>query len=255
MIEIVKKIAREAGEITLKIREKGLLVSRKTEDASNIVTQGDKASEDLIIKAIKKHFPSHSVLSEESGANNIKSQYCWVIDPIDGTLPYSAGLPTFGVSIGLLKKGRPYLGVIDLPALGELYWAEMGKGAFLNNKKISVSKEDKIKEALVGFELGWMEGRKRVLRRLIEPVALNARYTPIFGCTVAGLCYVARGALDAYIHTAYPWDFAAGTAIIQEAGGRVTDQEGKPIDWSKDWIDFFVSNGLIHDEILSLIKQ
>ena len=254
MIEIVKKIAREAGEITLEIREKGLLASRKTEDASNIVTQGDKASEDLILKAIKKNFPDHSVLSEESGANDIKSENCWVIDPIDGTIPYSVGLPTFGVSVGLLKKGRPYLGVISLPALGELYWAEMGKGAFLNNKKISVSKKGKIKEALVGFELGWMENRKNVLRHLIEPVALNAQYTPIFGCTVAGLCYVARGALDGYIHTAYPWDFAAGAVIIEEAGGKISDQQGRPIDWSKNWMDVLVSNGRLHKQVLKLIN-
>lgn len=254
MIDIVKKIAREAGEIALKIREKGLLINRKTEDASNIVTQGDKASEDLIIKAIKKNFPSHGILSEESGANDRKSQYCWVIDPIDGTLPYSAGLPTFGVSIGLLKKGRPDLGVINLPALGELYWAQRGKGAFMDNKKISVSKKDKIEEALVGFELGWIEGRKKVLRNLIEPIALNARYTPIFGCTIAGLSYVARGVLDGYIHTAYPWDFAAGAVIIEEAGGKISDQQGNSVDWSRNWIDVLVSNGLLHKQILSLIN-
>lgn len=254
MLEVAKKVALEAGEVTLALRKKGIEIERKA-DVSNIVTKADTVSERLILRTLRKNFPSHIILSEEIGQDGKDSDYCWVIDPVDGTIPYSTGLPTYGVSIGLLKEGRPYLGVINLPALGELYWGEVGKGVFLNGKKISVSKKDSFEEALVGFELGWMEGRKHVLEDLIEPLALKIRYTPILGCTVAGLSYVARGVLDGYIHRSSSWDFVAGAALIQEAGGKVTDHFGKRINnWFDEDISLVVSNGLIHQQILRNIK-
>ncbi len=253
MLEIVKEAALEAGEIALKFRKRGVGIERKA-DVSNIITEADTASEKVILKALKKNFPDHTILSEETGRNGRESDYCWVIDPIDGTIPYSAGLPTYGISIGLLKEGKPHLGVINLPALGELYWGEAGKGVFLNGKRILVSKKNNFEEALVGFELGWMEGRKHVLEDLIKPLALKIRYTPILGCTVAGLSYVAQGVLDGYIHKSSPWDFVAGAVLIQEAGGKITDHFGREINWFDNEFSLIASNGLIHQQILETIK-
>jgi myo-inositol-1(or 4)-monophosphatase len=253
MIEIIKEAAIEAGKITLALRKRGIGIERKG-DASNIITEADTTSEKIILEAIKRNFPTHAILSEESGRNDKDSEYCWVIDPVDGTIPYSAGLPTYGISIGLLKDGKPYLGVINLPALGELYWSEAGKGAFLNGKRISVSKKSKFEESLVGFELGWMEGRKHVIENLIEPLALKIRYAPILGCASAALCYVAAGVLDGYVHRSSAWDFVAGAALIQEAGGKVTDHGGKEVGWFNEEIPLVVSNGLVHRQILETIK-
>jgi len=254
MLEVAKKVSLEAGKASLAFRKRGVGIERKA-GVDNIVTEADKASESLILKTLRKNFPDHAILSEEMGRNNKTSEYCWVIDPIDGTIPYSAGLPTYGISIGLLKEGRPHLAVINLPALGELYWGEAGKGSFLNGKRISVSTKDNFEEALVGFELGWMKGRKHVLEDLIKPIALKIRYTPVLGCTVAALSYVAQGILDGYIHRSSSWDFVAGAALIQEAGGKITDHLGRKIEnWFSDDISLLVSNGLIHKDILRNIK-
>lgn len=253
MIEVAKKAAIEAGEIALSLRNKQHTVKEKT-NLSDIATEADVAAEKEILKRLKSSFPDHNYLSEEIGAEDNGSDFQWVIDPIDGTLAYFSGLPMFGVSIGLLKKGKPYLGVINLPALGDLCWAEKGKGAFLNNKKIETTDEKDLARSIVGFDFAFAGTRVKETKKLLMPLIDKIGYPPILACTAVGLVYLAQGIYSAYIHSAYPWDFAAGAAIIEEAGGKVTDYGGKPIDWSKDWIDFFASNGHLHNKILSLIK-
>lgn len=253
MIEVAKKAAVEAGKIALSLRDKQHTVKEKT-NLSDITTEADIAAEKEILKILKSSFPGHSYLSEEIGAENNGSDFQWIIDPIDGTLAYFSGLPTFGVSIGLLKKGEPYLGVINLPALDNLCWAEKGKGAFLNNKKIETSDKKDLDRSIVGFAFGFAGTRVKETKKLLIPLVDKVRYPPISACTAVGLVYVAQGIYDAFIHSAYPWDFVAGAVIIKEAGGKMTDYEGKSIDWSKDWIDFFASNGHLHNKILSLIK-
>src|SRR3989344_8884472 len=137
MLEVAKKAANEAGEVVLKLRD-NLKVKTKSND-SDVLTQADLASEKIILATLKSSFPKYNYLSEEVGKEDNKSEYTWVIDPIDGTLSYASGLPFFGISIGLLKNNKPFIGVINLPALKSLYWAENGKGAFLNGKRIKVS--------------------------------------------------------------------------------------------------------------------
>lgn len=254
MIEIAKKVAIKAGRKVLFLRKKGLTFKNK-ERLGDIVTQADIISEEIILTELRKHFPTHNFISEEIGKINNHSEYTWLIDPIDGTTPYSSGMPTFAISIGLVKEGQPILGVVNLPALDSLFWAEGGKGAFLNGKKIKVSNKNELIKCVVGLDVPYVGARREAIERLLLPLADKVRYPPMLGCASVGGVYVAKGVLDAYLHSAYPWDYAAAFLIVTEAGGKVTDYNGKPIDWSKDWIDFFASNGLIHDEILSLIKQ
>lgn len=253
MIDIAREAALKAGRVVLKLRSQRLKYFIK-EKPGDFTTQADISSEKIIIKTLKSKFPRHNFLSEEIGNEDNGSSFRWIIDPIDGTIPYSSGLPTFGISIGLLKNNKPFLGVINLPALGSLFWAEKGKGAFLNGKRIKVSAKDDLTETVIGFDLAHMGGRKAELKKLIAPLVDKVRYAPSLGCTVAGLSHLASGVYDGFIHSAYPWDYAAGAIIIEEAGGKITDYQGKPIDWTKDWIDFFASNGLIHRKILALIK-
>ncbi len=256
MIEIAKRAALEAGRIALKRRFARHSIERKG-SADNFATESDFLCQQKILEILQSKFSKHNYRSEEKGGGNINngSEFTWVIDPIDGTGPYFSGLPTFGISVGLLKGGKPFLGVLNFPALDSIYWAEEGRGAFLNRERIRVIQERDLRKVMVGFDLGWMGEREEEIRGLILPLADRVRYTPILGCTIAGLAYVAQGVYGAYLHWAYPWDFAAGAAIIGEAGGKITDYEGREIDWTKDDISVLASNGLIHDEIIKLIKK
>lgn len=253
MIEVAKKAALSAGKIALFLSGKRhTFISKKK--LGDFTTEADLKSEREILRILQSSFPTHNYLSEEIGEKDNGSSYRWVIDPIDGTIPYSSGLPTYGISIGLLKKRKPILGVINLPALGLLFWAEAGRGAYLNGKRIRVSKKGDLIESVIGFGLAHAGGRKEELKRIVEPIADKVRYMPDVGSTVLPLCYVACGFYDGYLHSAYPWDYVAGAAIIEEAGGEITDFGGKPIDWSKDWIDLLASNAVLHDKLCQLIK-
>jgi len=254
MLETAKKAAILAGRKILSLRKRGLTFNNKKR-LGDFVTDADVASEQIILREIRSRFPNHNFISEEVGKIDNHSEYTWVIDPIDGTIPFSSGMPSFGISIGLIKEGKPYFGVINLPALNSLFWAERNKGAYLNGGRITVTKGKELLKSVIGFEFGYVGTRNVEMQKLLKPIIDKVRYTPVLGSTVVGLSYVANGNLDAYIHSAHPWDYAAGVVIVEEAGGKVTDYEGRPIDWSKDWIDVFASNGVIHEEILSLIKQ
>ncbi len=253
MIEVAKDVVVEAGEKILSLRGDELAIKNKGR-VGDIVTEADIASEKIIINRLKAEFPKHNFLSEELGKIDNRSEYTWVIDPLDGTIPFSLGLENFGISVGLLRDKVPILGVINLPALKSLYWAEKKKGAYLNGEKIKVSISKELSKSIVGFDLAYAETRKQEINKLIFPIADKVRFATIMGCTVVRVCYVAGGVYEAYLHSAHPWDFVAGAVIIEEAGGKVTNYQGKPIDWSKGWIDFFASNGHLHKKILSLIK-
>jgi myo-inositol-1(or 4)-monophosphatase len=253
MLEIAKRAAVEAGKAILFLR-KGQLKERIKSNASDIVTEADIVSDRIIDKILKRSFPTHSFISEETVNEGKFSQYTWIIDPLDGTLGYAGGLPFYGVSIGLVKNNKPYLGVINLPAFGSLYWAEKGKGAYLNGKKIKVAPLTDLSRAIISFDYHFAGGRKKDIQRILIKIADKVRYPPTFACSVVSLAYVAQGICHGNIHSAYPWDFLAGAAIIEEAGGRVTDYQGKAIDWSKKSIDLLATNGSLHKEILSIIK-
>lgn len=231
MIDIVKEAALKAGDLIFSFWGKKQKLIAK-EDKSDFATQVDKQAEDIIFDILRSKYPRYNLLSEEAGKINNDSDYCWVIDPLDGTLAYNSRMPNFGVSIGLLHNQEPILGVINLPAFKELLWAEKGKGAFLNNQKIKVSTTKNLGDAIVGLEFAHRGGRVQELKDYAVPVVDRVRYSPILACSILGLSYVARGIYDAYVHYAYPWDFVGCTAIIQEAGGNVTDNNGKKINWS-----------------------
>ena len=223
-------------------------------DSSSIVTKADLESEKLIFEILKSSFPKHNFVSEEKGRENNNSEYTWVIDPLDGTGPYFSGMPNFGVSVGLLKGKVPIVGVINLPALRILAWAEAGKGAYLNGERTRVSRQKEIGKAMVGFDLAWQRQRGEEIDKLLRPLAPKVRYTPILGCTVNGLVNLACGIYDAYVHWAYQWDYVAGAVIVNEAGGKLTDYQGKEIDWSEETMSVLASNGLLHRKIVNLIR-
>lgn len=208
----------------------------------------------LITKIIKKNFPDHNIIAEESGEINNNSEYTWAIDPIDGTIAYASGSPVFGVSIGLLKKNEPYLGVINMAGLKELYWAEKGKGAFRNNQKINIRNENILSESIIGLELGHTN-RKEKLDQYFHPIVDKVRGAYNVGSAVWHLVFVAGGRMDGMVLQANVWDFAAGATIITEAGGKISDFSGREINWQNKRIKMIASNGLIHEDLVNLYKD
>lgn len=254
-LQVAKEAAIKAGGVVAKLYGKKHSLKYKS-DPSDFATEADLESERIILEIITKNFPDHNILSEELGRNQSReSPYTWVIDPLDGTTTFVAGLPFFSISIGLLKNGQSIVGVINRVSEDELYWAERGKGTFLNKQKIMVSKKDLLKDSVLGLEYAYAHMREEEIETVHKRLVAKVRYPFTFGGTAVSLALVARGILDGYYHTAHPWDFVAGALLVEEAGGRITDFEGKPLDWSKDWMEVVATNGMIHKQMLAILNR
>lgn len=248
--EVAIKAAKEAGKIAGENFLKTNLVSLKDEDSW--VTEIDKLSESKIISVIKENFPDHSVNAEESGLAEKDSDFLWLVDPIDGTTNYATHVPFFAVSIGLAKDKVVIIGVVNDPIHGDLYTAEKGKGASLNDSTIRVSTTDELRHSMIGYARPKKEKEKFV--EVFSKVELVSRTPKVLGSMALELCYVADGKLDAAVLVKpNNWDLAAGCLIVEEAGGKATDFEGKP--WSIDSKDILATNGKIHEEILKAISR
>ena len=224
------------------------------EGINNLVTEADHAAEKAIIEAIKKDFPDHFILSEETGEIPSESEYKWIIDPIDGTVNFANGIPICCVSIGLEKDGDMIMGAVYNPIMEEFYFAEKGRGAFLNDKKITVStKTALIKSCLVtGFPYTYLDtpnGPLEVFEKLIRKGIPVRR----LGSAAIDLCWVAAGRFDGfYEHELQAWDSAAGFLIVEEAGGKVTDFKGDR--YSPHQPHIIATNGKIHDDLVKMVN-
>lgn len=255
MIQLATEAALEAGRFLKMSVGKIKQIERKQGQELNLVTEIDKKSEEMIIRKIKQHYPHHDFLAEESGSHEKKSDYKWVIDPLDGTTNFTHGFPIFCVSIALEVKGEVALGVVYDPNADELYSAEKGKGATLNGKPIRVSKVSTLIESMLvtGFPYTIRENPDEIIRRfssfLVEAQAIRR-----LGSAALDLCYVAAGRLDGFWETSLnPWDMAAGVLIAEEAGGKFTDFRGFPSSiYNKQLL---VSNGLIHEQMVNVLGK
>jgi myo-inositol-1(or 4)-monophosphatase len=250
-LTVAKEAAIEAGKIVAKYRNEELHLTKKAH-VNDIVTQADVEAEKVVIRIIKEAFPGHSILAEESGADFKDSEYTWAIDPIDGTTDFISGIPFYAVSVGLLKNKQPYVGVINLVGQSELYWAEKGQGAYVNGKQITVSTRAELQDAYLFLDLGGVEREKRLESR-VKPFMNKIRAVFMAGSATLEMVYTARGFTDGFILKANPWDFTAGTVILKEAGGKVSDYRGKEIDWTKKKIQIIGSNNLLHKEIIKTL--
>lgn len=253
-LKVAKQAALEAGDFISSLFGKNIALTLKDGDSSNLVTKADLGSEKIIVKLIKKNFPDHSIIAEEGDRVNKSSRFTWIIDPLDGSTSFASGVPIFAVSIGLLKDGKPFLGVINWVSQKELYWAERGKGAYLNGKKISARKVKKLENGVMGFSVGTKGRREEKLKTYILPLFNKIRYPYILGSIAVDLCLTSRGVFDGAIGQGWAWDFIGGVIIVREAGGEVTDLQGQEPDW-KDRLSIVASNGLIHDQILEVLKR
>lgn len=245
------KAAKEAGRIQLKYYRKGIKGKVKFED--NLVSKADLECEKKILSIIKSKYPKHSIISEECGEKKTDSDYRWIIDPLDGTHNYLYGLDMFGVCVALQYKKEIIIGVIYLPNFNQLYVAEKGKGAFLNGKRIHVSKTAKLKKAMLLYDGGLQRSKKiklKALGKLIDSV-FRVR---ILGAACVNLASIAAGNADIYTeHSTNPWDIGAGLLIVQEAGGKVTSLNGEKHSLKNE--GFVASNGKLHKDIIKLTKK
>jgi myo-inositol-1(or 4)-monophosphatase len=229
LLNIAVKAARRAGSIINRAALDGSPLEVRAKRANDFVTQVDKAAERAIIDVIAKAYPEHAILAEESGQSaGARSEYRWVIDPLDGTTNFIHGFPQYSVSIGVQHRGAAAHAVVYDPGRNELFTASRGRGAYLNDRRIRVSKCQKLGEALVGTgfpfkELSRVDLYMRQLRELMSASAGLRRA----GSAALDLAYVACGRLDAFWELGLaPWDMAAGALLIQESGGLVGDLAG-----------------------------
>jgi myo-inositol-1(or 4)-monophosphatase len=248
LLEAVQAAAdeiRRFNDVAFKISNK--------EGLNNLVTEVDHASEKAIIEVIKKHYPDHCILTEESGELFQESDYKWIIDPIDGTVNFAHHIPICCISIGIEHKGEMILGAVYNPFMNEMFFAEKGKGATLNDNKISVSTKEKVENAclVTGFPYTYLDtpnGPLQVFERLIRKGIPVRR----LGSAAIDLCWVACGRFDGfYEHKLHAWDSAAGYLIVEEAGGKVTNITGEK--YSPYEPGCVATNGVIHDELIEWI--
>lgn len=247
--------AVQAGAAQMQLFFNGRFTISSKTNINDLVTEADHASEKAIIDIIRKEHPEHFILSEESGEIVMDSEYKWIIDPIDGTVNFSNGIPLCCVSIGLEKAGEIILGAVYNPLMNEMFFAQKGFGASLNNKKINVStKTEVIKSCLVtGFPYTYLDmpnGPLQVFERFIRKGVPVRR----LGSAAIDLCWVAAGRFDGfYEHDLQAWDTAAGFLIVEEAGGKVTDYKGD--HYSPYQPHLLATNGKIHHEMLEIINN
>ncbi len=226
-LEIATQAAKESGAILRDhhYREKQI----ESKGKRNLVTEVDLLSEKNILGILQKEFPEHSILCEESGKNEKSSEYQWIVDPLDGTTNYAFGIGHFCVSIALARNDEALLGVIYDPLKDELFRAQKGKGAFLNDSPISVAHRRDLQTKVIGFDLGYSDTEsKKMLSRATELWYPEITFR-LMGSAALGITYVACGRMDMYFHRCiYPWDIAAAVLLIREAGGEITDWEGNP---------------------------
>ena len=211
---------REAGEVQLKYFRSSHLNIRAKFNDSDIVTEADKASEQVIINNINRTYPQHAILSEEMGGNAIESDYRWIIDPLDGTTNFSNGLPLFSVSIAVEYRGEVRVGVVYAPYLDEMFHAVKGGGAWLNGRPIAPSKKEHLSHSVVatGFPVDKNENTDNNLDN-VSRVLPRVRGMRRLGSAAIDLCYVAAGFLDGYWEmNLHEWDVVAGRLIVLEAG-------------------------------------
>ncbi len=223
---------------------------------ADLVTAADLASERQIIDAIRYRFADHDILAEESGsANSTKSEYQWIIDPLDGTTNFAHQVPLFSISIAFAVSGEIRVGIVLNPVSGELFTAVKEKGATLNGRQITISSCRQLSEALLvtGFPYDYKQNATPYMERFERCMKASIGVRRL-GSAAIDLCFVACGRFDGFWEeNLKPWDTAAGALIAEEAGARVTDFSGKPFTVDKKQI--LATNGHIHDDMCAILKR
>jgi myo-inositol-1(or 4)-monophosphatase len=255
MLNIAVKAARRAGAIINRASQDIGTLTIKSKNFNDFVSEVDVAAERAIIDTLKDAYPTHGFLGEESGWTSHQSDFIWIIDPLDGTTNFLHGFPQYCVSIALQHKGEITQAVIYEPNRNDLYTATKGRGAFLNDKRIRVSKCDKLQDALIGTgfpfrDFKYLDDYLSMFKSMIQKTTGIRRA----GSAALDLAYVANGSLDGFWEIGLSaWDIAAGGLLVREAGGIVTDLSGQ-----SGWLEsgnILVASPKIHDDMQATIAS
>ena len=255
-LKLAKQVAieavKDAGKTLIDNLNKVKTCSFKAK--SDIVTEIDIKAEKLIISKIKKNFPDHSIHSEEEGLIDNKSSFLWVIDPVDGTMNYYHAASPFRVAVCLVENNIPLISAIYNPVRDQLYFAERGKGATLNNRKIKVNNNFELKNSVVMTHISSKKDARVRTIIALDSIFNKTLHMRMFGSGLAAMTYVASGKFDVFFNiSTHPWDILPGALIVEEAGGVVTDIQGKKIN--ADSKSVLATNGKVPADMLKLLQD
>ena len=252
-LEISAEIAREAGALLHTFFERHIGFELKGE--FDLVTEADRASEKLVIERLHAHFPTHSIVAEESGGHvGESSEYCWYVDPLDGTTNFAHGFPMYNVTLALEKAGEIIAGVIFDPERNEMFACALGSGASLNDRRIHVSNVRQVDDALVATGFPSRKRHQNINVHFYYQLAMITHGVRRAGAAALDLAYVACGRLDAFWEFGLkPWDIAAGLLLVREAGGYVTDLAGGQDALQAEGI--IAANSDLHEKLRKLLND
>ena len=252
-LETAVDIAREAGALLANYFERRVPFELKGE--FDLVTEADRASERLVVERLRSHFPSHTIVAEEGGGHESASEYRWFVDPLDGTTNFAHGFPMFNVTLGLERAGEVIAGVIYDPVRQEMFTAERGGGAYLNHRRIRVSAARQLADSLASTGFPSRKRHHNVNIHFYYQLAMASHGVRRTGSAAIDLAYVACARLDFFWEFGLkPWDMAAGTLLVEEAGGRTSDMLGKPHSITASE-HLLADNGALHEEALALFAE
>ena len=259
--EVAAEIAREAGGLLRQFYDRGVAMEYKGD--VDLVTEADRASEALIKARLGAAFPAHGIFGEEGTRERLEGEYRWYVDPLDGTTNFAHGFPVFCVVLGLERRraglaagedGEMVAGVIYDPLRDEMFLAERGKGAWLNGRRIMVSKTRTLQEALTGTGFPSHKRHQSPNVHFYQEITLRSHGVRRAGSAALDLAYVACGRLDGYWEfNLNPWDTSAGYLLVEEAGGTLTHFDGGK--FTLDSREVFATNGLIYEEMKGVFEE
>ena len=254
-LSIAGDAARAGGEVLAKYFAEGVVVDQKNDAESyNLVSVADVEAEQAIVDVIRRKFPDHSVLGEESHHDDVRAEHLWVVDPLDGTNNFVHGIPHYAVSIAYYHHGVGQCGVVFNPSRNDWYEATAGGGAFHNGSPANVCRDDALDKVLVS--VGFYYDRGKMMEATLAAIGdlFREQIHGIrrFGTAALDLIQVGCGLFGGYFeYQLSPWDFAAGVLFVEEAGGRVTTCLGKPLPLKKT--DVLATNSRLHDRISAIV--
>lgn len=256
--KLAQGIAIKAGDVALGYFKKEHTFHHKGH-LSNFATEADLASEKVVYDLVKKNFPGDNFLSEEMGLVENGGEYTWVVDPIDGTVVFSRGMPLWGIAMSVFQKDEPIIGVINFPVFKELYHCQKGKGVFLNKTRLRVNDVNKLEKSLVALEYCYADNRPKQKFPFEAFLRNFPGMVSNFLSTVLDLTAIASGKIEGLVEeTPNIWDISAGTLMIEEAGGKVTNWEGQKIKWDVTGVkkyNIIASNGVLHEKLRTELEK
>ncbi|MBK5291035.1 MAG: inositol monophosphatase [Acidobacteriia bacterium] len=251
-LETAVEIARDAGALLANLSERRIGYEMKGEN--DLVTAADRASEKLIVERLRTHFPSHSIVAEEGGGHDSGGAFCWHVDPLDGTTNFAHGFPMWNVTLALEQAGTMVAGVVFDPLRQEMFTAERGGGAYLNNRRMHVSGAQKLEDCLVASGFPTRRRHLNVNVHFYHQLAMATHGVRRGGSAALDLAYVACGRLEAFWEFGLnSWDMAAGMLLVTEAGGRCSDMHGG--EASVRGAHLLADNGAVHGQMLEIFGE